>query len=91
MLYYTDAARMSAIAAIRDCMEKIESVSGSELSYVDASRTNRFLSMLIDEIIAESRREAKAKIRPVMIRAEINPDQLFQNAVQEIRGKQKEV
>lgn len=65
MLYYTDTARISAIAAIRECMEKIGSVSGSELSYADASKTNRFLSMLIDEIIAESRKEAKAKIRSV--------------------------
>lgn len=63
MLYYTDAARMSAIAAIRDCMEKIGSVSGSELSYADASRTNRFLSILVDEIISESRKEAKAKLK----------------------------
>ena len=50
MMYYTDEAMMSAIAAIRDCIEKVGRVRGAELSYKDACKTGRFLSILIDEI-----------------------------------------
>ena len=60
MMYYSDEARESAINAIMNCMAKISSVKGSELSYQDASQTNRFLSMLIDEIKKESKEQAKA-------------------------------
>lgn len=63
MMYYSDEARMSAINAIQDCMEKIASVKGSELSYQDASKTNRFLSMLIDEIKKESKEQTQRSIK----------------------------
>ena len=56
MMYYSDEARMSAIESIRDCIEKIGQIKGSELSYQDARKTSAFLSMLIDEIMKESRR-----------------------------------
>ena len=59
MLYYSDEARISAIESIRDCMKKISTIKGSELSYTDASKTNRFLSMLIDEIMKESKEQGK--------------------------------
>ena len=59
MMYYSDKARMSAIENIRDCIKKISTIKGSELSYTDASKTNRFLSMLIDEIVKESREHGK--------------------------------
>ena len=32
MMYYSDEARMSAIENIRDCIEKIGQIKGSELS-----------------------------------------------------------
>ena len=59
MMYYSDEARMSAIESIRDCIEKIGRIKGSELSYQDARKTSTFLSMLIDEIMKESRRQNK--------------------------------
>lgn len=62
MLYYTDIARMSAIEAIEDCIEKIGHVSGAELSYQDARKISAFLSMLIDEIEKENR-DCKIKLR----------------------------
>lgn len=55
MMYYSDEARLSAIENIRDCIKKISTIKGSELSYTDACKTNRFLSMLIDEIVKESK------------------------------------
>ena len=61
MLYYSDKARMSAIESIRDCIKKIGSIKGAELSYDDACKTTRFLSMLIDEIEKESRTQNKEK------------------------------
>ena len=60
-MYYSDEARMSAIESIRDCIEKIGRIKGSELSYQDARKTSAFLSMLIDEIMKESRRQNKNK------------------------------
>lgn len=63
MMYYSNEARMSAINAIQDCIEKIASVKGSELSYQDASKTNRFLSMLIDEIKKESKEQTQRSIK----------------------------
>ena len=59
MMYYSDEARMSAIKNIRDCIEKIGQIKGSELSYQDARKTSAFLSMLIDEIMKESRQHNK--------------------------------
>ena len=59
MMYYSNEARMSAIDSIRDCIEKIGRVKGSELSYQDARKTSAFLSMLIDEIMKESRQQNK--------------------------------
>lgn len=59
MMYYSDEARMSAIENIRDCIEKIGQIKGSELSYQDARKTSAFLSMLIDEIMKESRQHNK--------------------------------
>lgn len=61
MMYYSDEARMSAIESISDCIKKISTIKGSELSYTDASTANRFLSMLIDEIMKESREQGKEK------------------------------
>lgn len=59
MMYYSDKARISAIESIRDCIEKIGAIKGSELSYTDACKTNSFLSMLIDEIKKESKEQSK--------------------------------
>lgn len=59
MMYYSDEARMSAIESIRDCIEKIGRISGLELSYQDSSKTSAFLSMLIGEIMKESRQQNK--------------------------------
>lgn len=56
MMYYSDEARISAIYAIRDCIEKILEIPGSYLSYYDARRTTEFLNILIDEIERESRK-----------------------------------
>ena len=56
MMYYSDKARISAIYAIRDCIEKISEIPGSYLSYNDARRTTAFLNILIDEIKRESRK-----------------------------------
>ena len=59
MMYYSDEARMSAIESIRDCIEKIGRIKGSELSYQDSSKTSAFLSVLIGEIMKESRQQNK--------------------------------
>lgn len=56
MMYYSDKARISAICAIRDCIEKISEILGNYLSYNDARRTTAFLNILIDEIKRESRK-----------------------------------
>ena len=63
-MYYSEKARISAIYSIRDCIEKIGRVKGSELSYQDARKTSAFLSMLIDEIMKESRQHNKTN-KPV--------------------------
>ena len=59
MMYYTDEARMSAIYSIQDCIAKINSVPGDQLSYQDAGKTTRFLNMLIDEIKKERKESLK--------------------------------
>lgn len=59
MMYYSDEARISAIYAIGDCIEKISTVPGNYLSYNDARRTTAFLNILIDEIKKESREKIK--------------------------------
>lgn len=56
MMYYSDKARISAICAIRDCIEKISKIPGSYLSYYDARTTTAFLNLLIGEIERESRK-----------------------------------
>ena len=53
MLYYSHKARNSAINAINDCIQKISKIKGTELSYLDATQTIRFLSILKDEIVRE--------------------------------------
>ena len=59
MMYHSDEARISAIYAIRDCIEKISAVPGNYLSYNDARRTTAFLNILVDEIEKESRGKIK--------------------------------
>lgn len=55
MLYYTHEARKSAIKSIKNCIEKVASIKGSELSFDDAAQTTRFLSMLVDAIENEDK------------------------------------
>lgn len=55
MLYYTHEARKSAIESIKNCIEKVASIKGSELSFDDAAQTTRFLSMLVDAIEDEDK------------------------------------
>ena len=64
MLYYTHKARKSAIESIKNCISKIAQVSGAELSYQDATQTTRFLSILINEIEKEDRKDSNIKITP---------------------------
>ena len=64
MIYCSDEARMIAIDSIRDYIEKIGRVKGSELSYQDARKISAFLSILIDEIMKESRQQKKIKKTP---------------------------
>lgn len=59
MLYYNDAARINAIYAIKDCIEKISTIPGNHLAYNDARKTTAFLNMLIDEIKKESKKQNK--------------------------------
>ena len=54
-MYYSDEARTSAINEIKDCMSKISEIQGNHLSYLDATKTTRFLSMLIDQIEKEGK------------------------------------
>lgn len=61
MLFYTEEARESAIESIFNCMCKIGSVSGSELSYTDAATVNKYLSMLVSEIEKESKAQKEGK------------------------------
>ena len=61
MLFYTEKARKSAIESIRNCMYKIGSVSGSELSFTDATTVNKYLSMLVAEIEKESKAQKESK------------------------------
>ena len=55
MMYYREEARTSAISEIKDCMSKISEIPGDHLSYLDATKTTRYLSFLIDQIEKESR------------------------------------
>lgn len=55
MMYYSDKARTNAINEIKDCMSKIGEIPGNHLSYLDATKTTRFLSMLIDQIEKEGK------------------------------------
>lgn len=64
MLYYTHKARKSAIESIKNCISKIAQVSGAELSYQDATQTTRFLSILINEIEKEDRKDSNIEINP---------------------------
>lgn len=55
MMYYRDEARTNAINEIKDCISKISELPGDHLSYPDATKTTRFLSLLIDQIEKESK------------------------------------
>lgn len=57
MMYYNDNARMSAVYAIKDCIEKISTIPGNYLSYNDSRKTTAFLNMLIDEIEKENKKQ----------------------------------
>lgn len=65
MMYYTDEARSDAISQIRDCMSKINEIPGDHLSYTDATKTTRFLSLLLDQIEKEGRDQKRRTRRPV--------------------------
>lgn len=59
MMYYSDNARMRAIEDIRNCIDKIGKVKGTELFYQDARKISTYLLMLIDEISKESGQQNK--------------------------------
>lgn len=61
MMYYSDEARASAINEIKDCISKINEIPGDHLSYLDATKTTRFLSMLIDQIEKEGKPTTKRR------------------------------
>jgi hypothetical protein len=62
-MYYSDEARASAVKEIRDCISKISEVPGDHLSYLDATKTTRFLSELIYLIEKEGRDIKKRRVR----------------------------
>ena len=59
MLYYSDKARTDAIASIKDCIQKIDTIPGNYISYHDAKTTVKYLNLLIDEIEKESREDRR--------------------------------
>lgn len=55
MLFYSDKARTSAINKIEDVVNKLGNIKCSELSYIDYLLIVRYLNMLKEEIIKESK------------------------------------
>lgn len=55
MLFYSDEARTSAIKKIEDIIDKLGNIKCSELSYIDYLSIVRYLNMLKEEIIKESK------------------------------------
>lgn len=56
MMYYSTNARQSAIKHIKQCAEKVGTINGNELSYLDARAISDYLYMLINEIEKEEER-----------------------------------
>jgi len=64
MLFYTEKARLSAIADIRKKISVVMSMKNGEMSYTDARGIVDYLLMMIDQIEAEQRDvDAKATKR----------------------------
>lgn len=59
MLYYTNAARVSAVEGIRGCISAISEVPGNYLSYTRASDCIKYLNQLIDAITDEVNADIK--------------------------------